>query len=164
MAKRPDGARLSRSSPVHTRALVYGAWVTAGIAIAGSAIGFLTGGLPAVYSALIGAGLAAIFMGTTALSVLVASRLKSRSEPDLRFFAIVLGAWLLKILVFLGVLIWLRYQSWLNPWMFFLCALVAVIGFLVVDIVALQTSRIPVVAVRLPGEGETEVQKSDRKS
>jgi hypothetical protein len=139
---------------VHERALRYGGVVTLGIAIVGSVLGFLVAGLPGVYSALLGAGLAAVFMGLTAASILVASKVSSGSMLDTRFLAIVLGTWLTKLVVFLGVALWLRGLPWLDPVVFFVASLVAVVGFLVVDIVALQTSRIPTVDVVLPGEDE----------
>jgi hypothetical protein len=148
------------AAPVHVRALRYGAIVTLAIALVGSALGFLAAGVPGILSALMGAVLAAVFMGLTAGSILVASRVARGPAPDPRFFGIVIGTWLAKIVVFIGIALWLRGQAWLDPMVFFLASLAAVVGFLVVDVVALQTSRIPYVDVPLPGDGADRPEKS----
>jgi hypothetical protein len=153
--------RHPRASPVYTRALKLGSFVTLGIAIIGSLLGYLVAGYLGVFSALMGAGLALVFMGLTAVSMIVASRLPSDAPPpDVRFFGIVVGAWFVKLLVFLGVLIWLRGQTWLDPMVFFLVSIAAVIGLLTVDLFALQTSRVPYVDVALPGEEPKSSEKS----
>lgn len=149
-----------RTASVPARSLRYGAIVTLVIATVGSVIGYLVSGVPGVLSALMGALLAAVFMGLTAVSMLVAWRVTRGSAADLRFFGIVVGAWIAKLLVFVGVAIWLRWQSWLDPMVFFVASLAAVIGFLVVDIVALQTSRIPYVDVSLPGDEADRMEKT----
>ncbi|GAA3747782.1 hypothetical protein GCM10022239_24100 [Leifsonia bigeumensis] len=149
-----------RTTPVPARALRYGSLVTLVIAVVGSVIGFIVSGVPGILSALMGALLAAVFMGLTAVSMLVAWRVTGGSASDLRFFGIVVGAWIAKLLVFVGVAIWLRWQSWLDPMVFFVASLAAVVGFLIVDIVALQTSRIPYVDVPLPGDEADRVEKT----
>ncbi|MEO6942570.1 MAG: hypothetical protein ABI238_00085 [Terrimesophilobacter sp.] len=148
------------TAPVYSRALRYGAVVTLGIAVAGSLIGYLIVGPPGVYSALMGAGLAMIFMGLTAASLLVATKVtKDAPPPDVRFFAIVMGTWFVKLIVFIAFAIWLRGQSWLDPTVFSIASLTAVVALLVVDVIALQTSRVPYVEVTLPGEGPNPAEK-----
>ncbi len=154
-----DG-RSPAAAPVHVRALRYGGLVTLAIAVVGSALGYLAAGVPGILSALVGAGLAAVFMGLTAASILVGTRVSRGPAPDPRFFGIVIGTWLAKLVVFIGIALWLRGQPWLDPMVFFLAALTAVVGFLVVDVVALQTSRIPYVEVSLPGEGADRPEKT----
>ncbi|MBB5633972.1 hypothetical protein BKA04_002195 [Cryobacterium mesophilum] len=148
-------------SPVYSKALRYGAVVTLGIAVVGSVVGYLVVGLPGVFSALMGALLAMVFMGLTAASILVASRVtEGAPPPDVRFFAIIMGTWFVKLLVFIGVAIWLRSQSWLDPAVFSIAAIVAVIGLLIADIAAFQTSRVPYVDVALPGDGSNSTEKT----
>lgn len=164
-ARRDQGIyRDPRAAPVYSRALRLGSIVTLGIAIVGSVVGYLVVGAPGVFSTLMGAGLALVFMGLTAVSILVASRITKGAPPDGRYFGIVIGAWLVKLVVFVGVAIWLGDQSWLDPTVFFVAALVAVVGLLIVDVVAFQTSRVPYVDVLLPGEDAEPSGKSPQDS
>ncbi|MBN9150006.1 MAG: hypothetical protein KF739_04300 [Cryobacterium sp.] len=150
-----------RAAPVYSRALRLGSLVTLGIAILGSIAGYFLSGLPGVFSALMGAGLALVFMGLTAASMIVAVRVTGNAPPpDVRFFGIVVGTWFVKLIVFVGVAIWLRGEPWLDPMVFFVAALAAVIGLLIVDVVALQTSRVPYVDVALPGESSNSAEKT----
>ena len=49
--------------------------------------------------------------------------------------------------------VWLRGQAWLDPTVFFVTVIVAVIGSLVLDSVAVARTRVPYVSdVELPGE------------
>lgn len=144
--------RHPRAASVYSRALRYGTVVTLMIAVGGSVIGYFATGMPGVYSALLGASLALVFMGLTAVSFLVAMKLMHGGPPDARFFGIISGVWLLKLIVFVIVAVWLGGQSWLDPSVFFFASLAAVIGILLVDVFAVQTSREPYVTVRLPGE------------
>lgn len=156
----PDAAPRSAGPSVYSKALRYGAIVTLGIAIVGSVVGYLVAGLPGVFSALMGAVLAMVFMGLTAASILVANRVtKDSSPPDVRFFGIVIGTWFVKLVVFVVVAIWLRGQSWLDPAVFSVAAIVAVVGLLIADVVAFQTSRVPYVDVPLPGDGSNPAEK-----
>ena len=144
-----------KTASVLGRALVYGAILTIGIAVVGSAIGYLVAGVPGLLSALIGAGLTALFMGFTALSIVIAAKV-TRGEPSSTlFFGIVLGMWLLKFVVFIVILVLLRDQPFLQPLVMFFSILAAVIGSLVVDVVAFLRSRVPYVGdIELPGDVE----------
>jgi hypothetical protein len=140
------------SAPLFVRVLRYGGLFAGAVAVVGGLIGLLVGGVPGLVAGLLGAVLAAIFLGLTAVSILVAGRVTAGDPGSPVFFGIVLGAWFLKLLVFLGVVIWLRTQTWLNPWVFFFTVIVAVIGSLLLDVVAFQRTRTPYVDVELPGE------------
>ena len=144
-----------KTASVLGRALVYGAILTIGIAIVGSIIGYLAAGVPGLVSALIGAGLTALFMGFTALSIVIASRVTKDEPSSTLFFGIVLGMWLLKFVVFIVILVLLRDQPWIDPLVMFFAILAAVIGSLVVDVVAFLRSRVPYVGdIPLPGDVE----------
>jgi len=142
-----------KSSAILGRALAYGAILTVAIAVIGSVIGFLVAGSPGLISALIGAGLTALFMGFTAGSIVLASRATNGDPSSTLFFGIVLGAWLLKFIVFIAILVVLRGQSFLEPLVFFFAILAAVIGSLVVDVLAFVRARESYVpGVSLPGD------------
>lgn len=140
-------------TPILTRALLYGGIVAAGVAVIGGIIGWLVAGVPGLVGALVGAALAAVYLGLTAISMLVAGKVTHGDGTSPLFFGVVLGVWLLKLVVFVVVAIWLRGQSWMDPSVFFGAVIVAVIGSLIADIVAYQRARVPYVSdVRLPGE------------
>lgn len=140
-------------TPILTRALLYGGIVAAAVAIGGGTIGWIVAGTPGLLGGLVGAALAAVYLGLTALSMLVAGRVTHGDGTSPLFFGIVLGVWMLKLVLFVVVAIWLRGQTWMDPVVFFGAVIVAVIGSLVADIVAYQRTRVPYVSdVRLPGE------------
>lgn len=140
------------SASILARALVYGAILTVGIAIVGSIVGWLVAGGPGLVSALIGAGLTALFMGFTAGSIIIAAKVSKADPSSTLFFAIVLGAWLLKFVVFIAILVLLRDASFIQPLVMFFAILAAVIGSLTVDVLAFVRSREPYVDVALPGD------------
>lgn len=140
-----------KASTIMRRALLFGAVLTVAIAVVGSAIGFLVAGTPGLLSALIGAGLTALFMGFTAASILLAVRV-TRGEPSpTLFFGIILGTWLLKLIVFIVIMLSLRSADFLQPMVLFVSILAAVIGSLAADVIAFIGAREPYVDVELPG-------------
>jgi hypothetical protein len=140
-------------TPILRLALRYGAIVAAVVAVGGGIIGWLVAGVPGLVGALIGAALAAVYLGLTAGSMLLAGKVTRGDGTSPLFFGIVLGVWLLKLVVFVVVAIWLRGQDWMDPRVFFVAVIVAVLGSLIADLVAYQRARVPYVSdVRLPGE------------
>ncbi|MCU1505873.1 MAG: hypothetical protein QOG18_181 [Microbacteriaceae bacterium] len=134
--------------PVLKRILAWGGILAAVIAVGGSILGFLAAGVPGIVSALIGTAMALIFLGITSLSVVVASK-----YDMIVFFAIVMGAWLLKFVLFLVLVIILKDQPWIQTTVMFLSLIVAVVGTLVVDVVVIARSRMPYVSdIALPGD------------
>ena len=145
-----------RTASVLGRALVYGAILTVAIAVIGSFVGYLVADVPGLVSALIGAGLTALFMGFTALSIVIASLVTKGEPSSTLFFGIVLGMWLLKFVVFITILVVLRGQPFLEPLVMFFSILAAVIGSLAVDVIAFVRARVPYVGdVALPGDVRT---------
>ena len=140
-----------RTASVLGRALVYGAILTVAIAVIGSVLGYIVAGTSGLLSALIGAGLTALFMGFTALSIVIASRVTKGEPSSTLFFGIVLGMWLLKFVVFIAILVLLRGQPFLEPLVMFFAILAAVIGSLVVDVLVIARSRLPYISdITLP--------------
>lgn len=142
-----------KTATILARALVYGGILTVTIAVVGSIVGYLVAGGPGLVSALVGAGLTALFMGFTALSIVLAARVTKDEVSSTLFFGIVLGVWLLKFVVFIAILMVLRGQPFIEPLVLFFSILVAVIGSLVVDVVAYVRARVPYVGnIPLPGD------------
>lgn len=137
--------------PLLIRSLLYGAILTAVVAVGGAVVGFLAAGGPGLVGGLLGAALSGLFLGLTAASILLAGRVSNGDLTSPAFLGIVLGAWTLKLLVFFVLSLWLRGQEWIDPAVFGLTAIAGVLGSLVADVVAFQRSRIPL-DVRLPGD------------
>ena len=131
------------------RALLYGGILAAAIAIVGSLIGYLVAGGEGVASALVGTAMAVVYLGITAASILFARRFDIGA-----FFGIVMGAWLLKFLLFLVLAFTLQDQPWIQPTVLFVSIVVGVVGTLAVDVIVVAKSRVPYVEVTLPGAAE----------
>ena len=125
--------------------VIFGAIATAGIAVAGGLVGFVVEGWVGVLSALLGSTVAFLFMGVTALSITLGLRFSGGSLISGVFFATVLGAWFLKIVLFLGAVYVIRNVTEINPAIAFVCVIFAVIAALISDVVAVSRARIPVV-------------------
>ena len=146
-----------KSATILARALVYGGILTVAIAVVGSIIGFLVAGPEGLWSALIGAGLTALFMVFTSASIVLAAKVTKNEPSSTLFFGIVLGMWLLKFVVFIVLLVLLQAQPFVQPLILFFSILAAVIGSLVVDVIAFLGARVPYVGdVKLPGEATSE--------
>jgi hypothetical protein len=131
------------------RALLYGGILAAAIAIIGSIIGGLVAGGPGVASALVGTGMSVVFLGITAASILFA-----RNIDNGAFFGIVMGAWLLKFVLFLVLAFALKDQPWIQDTVLFITIVVAVVGTLAVDVIVAAKSRVPYVETELPEQPE----------
>lgn len=124
------------SIPVFRRVLKWSAIVAAAVAVIGGVVGFIFAGWPGLVSALIGAALTLVFAGITVLSVILAARL------DTTFFmATILGAWILKFIVFLGVMFAIKDQPFIHDWTLWGSLVAAVVGTLAVDVVCVLTGR-----------------------
>lgn len=140
------------AAPVMKKVLLYGAILAVAIALVGSIIGYLVAGGAGVASALVGTAMAVVFMAITAASILVAGRYNIAA-----FFGIVMGAWLLKFVLFLVLIFLLKDLPWVHVQVLFLSIVAAVVGTLVVDVVVIAKSRMPYVSdVTLPGDGNDE--------
>jgi hypothetical protein len=146
------------------RALRYGIILTIAVIVIGSIVGYLVGGGTGLVSALLGAGVTAVFMGVTALSFVIAARVAKLPEGIVVYYGIILGTFVLKFVIFLVLVISLRGAHWLNPTIFGFTTIAAVLGTLVVDALALQRGRVSYVDVVLPGETGGTTEKSPRDS
>lgn len=126
---------------VFTKVLKFGAILIAAIAILGGAISFFAAGLPGLYGALIGSCIALVFVSLTALSVLFGGKLNLGG-----FYAVVLGGWLLKVLLFIGIIATLARTDGLNRISIFATLVASVLGSLAVDAFVVTKAKIPAVS------------------
>ena len=126
-------------------ALLLGGIVTLGIALVGGAIGYWLVGPTGIWSALVGSAIAFVFMGITAGSILIGQKASGGSIASGVFFAIVLGSWLLKFVLFLVVAFAIRNSDSIDTVIAFSCVIAAVLGALVSDVVAISRARVPIV-------------------
>ena len=149
-------------TPILTRALRYGGILALAVAVVAGAVGLIVAGVPGLVGGLLGAALAAVFLGLTAGSMLLAGRITKGDTTSPVFFGIVLGVWLLKLVLFVVAAIVLRGQHWLDPYVFFAAVIAAVIGSLITDVVAFQRARVPYVSdIELPGQTKPSVAPRD---
>lgn len=153
---------VSSSAAVVLRSLIYGSILTGAILVIGSVVGFLLAGVNGLLSAIIGAVLAAVFMGLTAASVVLANRVAPNGTNLGLYFGIIAGTWALKFIAFIVVVLALRGQPWLNTYLFFGAVVVAVIGSLIADALAIQLTRVPYVGdIPLPGNPDAADAKTE---
>ena len=139
--------------PILKRILAYGGILAIAIAVVGSVIGLIVAGGVGLVSALIGTIMAVFFLGITAASIMVATKVAKGDLLSVAFFGIVMGAWFLKLVVFIVLIVLLKDQPWIQTQVLFLTAVVAVIGTLVVDVTVIARSRLPYVSdIALPAE------------
>lgn len=136
------------SVPILRRVLRWSLVLTAAIAVVGGVVGWFVAGWPGVWSALVAAGITLLFTGVTALSIIFAAKF----DP-IFFVAVILGAWVLKFLVFLGVLAIVKQLGFTHPWMLWSCMVAAMLGQLLVDVLVVTRSRQGYVSdTQLPGQ------------
>ena len=119
---------------------MYGAFLAIAIAVIGSGVSALTVGLPGVYAALIGAAISTSFSLMTIFSVWFGSKL-----PLNGFYALVLGGWLIKVVLFGVVLAILHGAQSFNGPVFFFAIVAGVLGGLGIDSWLVLKARIPTV-------------------
>ncbi|KQO46804.1 MULTISPECIES: hypothetical protein [unclassified Frigoribacterium] len=129
------------ASSIFTQILKYTGVLALVIAVVGGGLGFLFAGTDGLWSALVGVGLAILFAAITAASMLVAIRFTLGA-----FFGIVMGAWLLKLVIFIVLLVVLRDQPFVNDVVLFLALVVSIIGTLAVDALVVVRGRLAYVS------------------
>ena len=113
---------------------------TLGIAVIGGVAGWFIKGTDGVLSAAIGAAMALVFGALTVISVWLGGRYSLGV-----FFGAVMGGWLLKLVLFLGLTVALRNATFLVRPLFFFTVVAAILGSLVVDALVAAKARIPAV-------------------
>lgn len=131
------------STPILRTTVIWSAIVTGALAVVGAVIGYLVAAESGLWSALVGVVLAAVFLGITSVSILIANRWFGTDLYVPIFFGIVLGGWLLKFVVFLVVLFVVRDQPWVNEMVFFIAIVAGILASLAVDVIVLTRMRLP---------------------
>jgi hypothetical protein len=119
--------------------------------VLGVGIGVLVAGAAGAWGALLGVAIALIFSGTTVLSVLATVR----SSPA-RTSAVIMGAWLAKIVVVFVALAVLSRFDFYDRVVLGIVLFAGVLGSAVLDLRAVQRGHIPYVepaAAQAPAEG-----------
>lgn len=130
----------TNSAQLFSKALKLTLLLAAAIAALGSLVGALVYGLPGVFSSLIGAAVAALFGSLTILSIRFGSKLGLNG-----FYALVLGGWLIKLVLFAILLAQLQGASIISGPMFFFAVVASVLGGLAVDSYLVLSAKLPVV-------------------
>ena len=126
------------SEQLFTRILKQGSLLIAAIALLGGVLGFFVASVAGLVSALIGAAMALVFVSRTALSVWLGGKLSLGG-----FFGVVLGGWIAKLLLFIGLVLLLKGAAFIVGPILFICVVVSVIGSLVRDAIVVMKTRIP---------------------
>lgn len=121
---------------VFVKILLYTGVLAVVIAVVGGGAGYLVAGTDGLWSALVGTGLAVLFAALTALSMLVAIRFRLAG-----FFGIVMGLWLVKLVIFIGLLVLVRDQPFVDDVVLFLSLVVSIVGTLAIDALVVVRGR-----------------------
>ena len=129
----------SSTSEVFSAVLTQGLLLVLGIAVIGGGVGFLVAGVSGLMSGFIGAVLALLFSTMTALSVKFGGKLSLGG-----FFGVVLGGWIFKMVLFIGIVAGLRGADFIDGPVFFFTLVASILGTLVIDSLIVMKSRITV--------------------
>ncbi|GAA0959679.1 hypothetical protein [Frigoribacterium faeni] len=128
---------MNAARPIFVQVLRYTAVLALVIAVVGGGVGYLVAGADGLWSALLGTALAVVFAAITAASMLVAIRFELAA-----FFGIVMGAWLLKLVIFIALLLLVRDQPFVNDVVLFLSLVVSIVGTLAIDALVVVRGRL----------------------
>lgn len=118
------------------------------LALVGAGVGWAVSGAAGVWGALIGAGVALVFSGTTVLS-----HLRTADAPVTTTGAVVLGAWLVKMVLIVALFAVLDDLTFYDRDVLVLVLVVGVLGSLYLDYLAVTAGRVPYVEPPGPGAG-----------
>ncbi len=110
------------------------------LTVLGIGLGYAFAGTPGVWGALIGIGLALLFSGTTVASMLLTAR-----APATTMAAVVMGAWLAKVIVLIAVLVLIRDEDFYHRGVLAAVLFAGVIGSALLDYRAVRVGRVPYV-------------------
>lgn len=114
--------------------------LVAGLAVLGSVVGYLIGGMPGVWGALVGAALAGLFCGATVVSMMLTVGKGAAATG-----AVVMGGWLVKMAILIAVLAVLSRQDFYDRWVLMVVVMIGAVGSAVLDYRAVKDGRIPYV-------------------
>lgn len=113
--------------------------VLVGVLIAlGATVGYLLAGAPGVWGALMAAGIAALFMVGTVVTMMITA-----DQPLPIATAAGVGGWGIKTILLVGVLVLVRGRDFYSPGVFFVVLVLAIIGSLVIEMTQVLRARVP---------------------
>ncbi|GAA3926280.1 hypothetical protein [Microbacterium soli] len=143
------------STPILRRTLTWSAFAALALAVIAGGIGMAVAGIDGLWSGLVGVLLAFLFLGITGASILFANRWFGDALYVPIFFAIVLGGWLIKLVLFFVVMVVISGQPWVVPLVLFISLIAGVLVSLVVDVIVLTRMRLPHVSdAELPARSD----------
>jgi drug/metabolite transporter (DMT)-like permease len=119
------------------------------LTVLGIGVGALVAGQRGVWGALVGIGLALVFSGTTVVSMLRTAHASVQTMA-----AVVMGAWLAKVLVVIVVLAIIQDRTFYDRTVLAVVLLVGVVGSALLDYRAVSRGRIPYVEPASSGQDE----------
>ena len=125
------------------------------VAVVSSVAGALVAELEGVLGALLGTAVGFAFLALTPLSITWALRAGRGDVLRPGFFAVVLGVWLAKFVVFLALVFWLGDVAWADSTTLFLTIVAALLVGLIVEVTVVIRSRPPEIDVELPRSSNT---------
>jgi hypothetical protein len=125
------------SGAMFRKALILTSALVGLIALLGMGIGYVVVGSIAIPSALIGSAIALAFSSVTILSIWFGSKLGLNG-----FFALLMGGWLIKIVVFALVLSVLSGADFISGPVLFLAVVASVLGTLAIESWVVLRSRL----------------------
>lgn len=122
------------------RAAIFGllAWLV--ITVVGIRIGDAVDGSAGFWGSALGAIVAGLFFSVTAVIAVTTTKM----GPDKLGF-VILGSWLLKIVILMGVLAWLRTQDFYSRPFFFAVLVIQTMVLLALEAVILTRAKVPYV-------------------
>lgn len=122
------------------RAAVFGLLVWLVITVVGIRIGDAVEGSAGFWGSALGAIVAGLFFSVTAVIAVTTTKM----GPDKLGF-VILGSWLLKIVILMGVLAWLRTQDFYSRPFFFAVLVIQTMVLLALEAVILTRAKVPYV-------------------
>jgi hypothetical protein len=137
----PDRPALPEGLVVPMRRVLRVGALAAAVALpVATLLGWLLGGAPGAWGALIGMGLAVAFLAITVVVALATARM-----APTQLGMVVLGSWLVKIVLVIVVLAVLRGQDFFSEAALFVALLVGTAGTLLLEARIVATTRVPYV-------------------
>jgi hypothetical protein len=134
------------------RALFWGVISTSIVVIVASVIGASVAALSGMLGALAGGAVGFLLLALTPLSIIWGFKAGGGSVLAPGFFAVVLGVWLAKFVIFIALIFLLGDLSALHRETLFLTIVASLLVGLVTDLIVVLRSRMPYVDVELPGQ------------
>lgn len=130
------------SQPMLLRGVRWGIIVTVAAMALFAGIGFAVNGSEGLVGGLIGAAIGGALLLVTVGSIAFANRFVQSPVYLQIFMAIVMGAWVLKLVGFVVAALLLRDQPWLDPKLLFIALVATVIASIVIDVIIVAKSRV----------------------